>query len=116
MALTVICPKDWQAISNGIETRYEYSDGEKGKHVVERNNIEWMLNFYDQGTEVAICDFEQTPKISPYLYAICAGPYRVFEDDDPMHVPQRIFVRQSLADNLRHELVFGITKTTIAFY
>lgn len=33
-----------------------------------------------------------------------------------MHVPQRVFVRQSLVENMRHELVFGITKTTIAFY
>ena len=84
--------------------------------MIERNNIEWMLGFFDKDVEVAISDFEQTPKISPYLYAICAGPYKVFEDDDPMHVPQRIFVRQSLADNLRHELMFGITKTTISFY
>ena len=28
MQLTVLCPKEWQAISNGIETRYEYSDNE----------------------------------------------------------------------------------------
>jgi len=33
-----------------------------------------------------------------------------------MHVPQRIFVRQSLKENMRYELVFGITKTTIEFY
>ena len=93
MTLTVISPKDWYAISNGIETRFEYSDGEKGKHVIERNNIEWMLGFFDKDVDVAISDFEQTAKISPYLFAICAGPYKVFEDDDPMHVPQRIFVR-----------------------
>jgi aminopeptidase N len=60
--------------------------------------------------------FEETPRISTYLFAICAGPYHVFEDLDPMHVPQRIFVRQSLKENMRHELVFGITKTTIQFY
>ena len=33
-----------------------------------------------------------------------------------MYVPQRIYVRQSLQENLRHELVFGITKTTLDFY
>ena len=42
---------------------------------------------------MAINDFEQTLKISTYLYAVCAGPYQVFEDYDPMYVPQRIFVR-----------------------
>ena len=25
MSLTISCPKDWQAVSNGIETRYEYT-------------------------------------------------------------------------------------------
>ena len=33
-----------------------------------------------------------------------------------MYVPQRIFVRQSLVEFLRHELMFGITKTTLDFY
>ena len=116
MALTMIVPKEWQAVSNGIETRYELSDGQKGLRIVERHGIEWFLDFYDKDTEVSICDFEQTPKIAPYLYAIIAGPYKVFEDYDPQCVPQRIFVRESLAENMRHETVFGVTKTTVAFY
>ena len=117
MTLTLMCPKDWKAVSNGLETRYDWDDAElNGKHVVERNNIEYFIDFYEKDTAISICDFEQTPKISPYLYAVCAGPYQVFEDFDPMHVPQRVFVRQSLVENMRYELVFGITKTTIAFY
>ena len=40
----------------------------------------------------------------------------MFTDNDPMHTPQRIFVRQSLVDNLRPELMFGVTKTTIELY
>ena len=40
----------------------------------------------------------------------------MFTDYDPMHTPQRIFVRQSLVDNLRPELMFGVTKTTIELY
>jgi hypothetical protein len=62
------------------------------------------------------------------LYAICAGPYAVIEDmipvngneksliKDPMHTPQRVFVRKSLKEIVQHELVFGVTKTTIDFY
>ena len=65
---------------------------------------------------MSVLEFEQTPRISPYLYAICAGPYKVFEDYDPMYVPQRIFVRQSIAKDMRTELCFGITKTTLDFY
>lgn len=116
MQLTVIAPKDWHAISNSIEQRFELSENESGKHVIERNNLQWMLDFYDPGVEVSVFDYEQTPKISPYLFAICAGPYKVFIDEDSMYVPQRIFVRQSLVENLRHELMFGITKTTLDFY
>jgi hypothetical protein len=115
MTLTVTCPKTWQATSNGIEKRYENAAAE-GRRVLERHGIEWFLDFYDDLNGVSVCEFEQTPKISTYLYAICAGPYRIFEDFDPMYVPQRIYVRQSLVDNMRYELMFGITKTTLDFY
>lgn len=115
MQLTVTCPKFWQAVSNSIETRYD--DATKtGKKILERHGIEWFLAFYEDQESVALCEFEQTPRISPYLYAVCAGPYTVFEDYDPMYVPQRIFVRQSLVDNLRYELMFGVTKTTLDLY
>ena len=46
------------------------------------NNLQWMLDFYDPGVEVSVFDYEQTPKISPYLFAICAGPYKVFIDEE----------------------------------
>ena len=115
MTLTVCVPRSWQAVSNGIEKRYENAAAE-GRRVLERHGIEWFLDWYEDLNGVALCEFEQTPKISTYLYAICAGPYKVFADYDPMYVPQRIYVRQSLQENLRHELVFGLTKTTLDFY
>ena len=74
------------------------------------------MDFYDDHESVCSYEFEQTPKISTYLYAVCAGPYTFFEDYDPMYPPQRVFVRQSLVKNLRHSLIFGITKTTLDFY
>ena len=58
MQLTVIAPKDWHAISNGIEQRFEYSENEAGKHVIERNNLQWMLDFYGEGVDVSVFDFE----------------------------------------------------------
>ena len=90
MSLTVLCPQDWQAVSNGIEKRYENcNEGEFNESLptVERAQIDWMFDFYEDRNHVAVCEFEQTPKISTYLYAICAGPYRVFKDYDPMYVP-----------------------------
>lgn len=117
MTLTTTCPRDWHAVSNSPEQRYGLSeDSVDGRHILEQTNIEWFLSFYEDESDVAITRFESTPKISPYLYAICAGPYQIFEDYDPMYVPQRIYVRQSLVEFLKHELVFGITKTTLDFY
>ena len=118
MSLIVLCPTEWRAVSNSIEKRFNLRDenNTSGRHILERSGIEWFLHFYDDESNVAINEFEQTPRISTYLYALCAGPYQVFEDYDPMYVPQRIFVRQSLVEFLRHELMFGITKTTLDFY
>jgi hypothetical protein len=54
---------------------------------LERHGIEWFLDFYEDATAVSVSEFEQTPRISTYLYAICAGPYAVYRDDDSMYVP-----------------------------
>ena len=94
MTLSVLCPQDWKTISNGIDTRYDSALG-PGKRVVEKFDCVWFLDFYEEPDKVASYEFEQTHKISTYLYAVCAGPYVFFEDYDPMHTPQRCFVRKS---------------------
>lgn len=45
MSLVVTCPKDWTAVSNSLEKKYEDLQGE-GRRVLERHGIEWFLNFY----------------------------------------------------------------------
>jgi len=95
MTLSALCPKDWRTVSNGIDTRYENALL-NGKRVLEKFDCVWFMEFYDDKENVCSYEFEQTHKISTYLYAICAGPYTFFEDYDPMHPPQRIFVRKSL--------------------
>ena len=114
MSLCAVCPKEWVTVSNGIDQRFEsYSSG---KRVIEKFDCQWFMEFYESQDDVAFHEFEQTPKISTYLYAICSGPYTKFEDYDPFYVPQRIFIRKSLVANLKHELIFGISKTTIDYY
>ena len=84
MTLTVTCPEDWSAVGNAIEQRFKFHEGSR---VLERHNIRSFKDFYDDENKVAITSFEQTSKISCYLYAICAGNYKVYEDYDPMHTP-----------------------------
>lgn len=74
------------------------------------------MNFYEDQSQVAVYEFDTTPRVSTYLYALAAGPYKCFEDFDPMYTPQRVFVRESLVENLRHDLIMGITKTTLDLY
>lgn len=57
MSLVVTCPKDWTAVSNSIEKRYENLQ-EEGRHVLERHGIEWFLNFYENKADVILFEFE----------------------------------------------------------
>lgn len=45
MTLSLTIPKEWVAVSNEIEKRYEDVTKE-GKRVLERYGIQWFLNFY----------------------------------------------------------------------
>lgn len=64
MELSVICPREWEAISNGIEERYDYEFDEakrtKGaQRMIERHDIAWMLDFYDKESEqISVATFE----------------------------------------------------------
>lgn len=53
MTLTVTVPKDWIAVSNEIEKRYDNVDKE-GKRVITRYNTSWFLNFYEDVNQVAV--------------------------------------------------------------
>lgn len=88
--LTVKAPSKWTVISN--------------TQTPEPKPIE--NNF-------AIWTFDQTQKMSSYLYAICAGPYAkktdIYEGKFGSY-PLAIFVRPSLSQFLDHEEIFEVTK------
>ena len=61
----------------------------------------------------SIWTFDQTPKMSSYLYAICAGPYARKTDSYTGKYgtyPLAIYVRPSLSQYLDHEEIFEVTK------
>lgn len=58
MSLIVLCPQDWKAVSNSIETSYNYDESSKsGAHILERAGIEWFTHFYEDAS-MLINDFE----------------------------------------------------------
>ena len=46
MTLSVVCPKQWRTISNGIDTRYENAK-EQGKRILEKYDTQWFMGFYE---------------------------------------------------------------------
>jgi aminopeptidase N len=88
--LTVKAPTKWTVISN--------TETPAPKNIEDNFSI-WTFN--------------QTPKMSSYLYAICAGPYAkktdIYEGKFGKY-PLAIFVRPSLSQYLDHEEIFEVTK------
>ena len=66
--------------------------------------------------------FEQTPTMSSYLTAICAGPYAQwhteYANEDGRTVPMAMYCRQALKDAFAKDVdyLFDITKKGFAFY
>ena len=50
------------------------------------------------------------------MFALCAGNFAVFSDNEGMYPAQRIFIKKSQAKTFKSELVFCVAKQTINFY
>jgi aminopeptidase N len=92
----VVAPSDWVVISNSLTP----------EPVVDGGSATWT--------------FPRTPRISSYITAIVAGPY-VSEHDqltssDGRTIPLGIYVRQSLAEFLDVDYIFGITKKGFEYF
>ncbi|CAN5252929.1 aminopeptidase N [soil metagenome] len=89
--LTAIAPKDWFVISSTPETRVE----DQGA------NRRWT--------------FPTTPRLSAYNFSMHAGPYKMWQDTSGP-IPMRLFVRQSVSDQVVPAEWFRITKAGLAYY
>lgn len=88
LTLTVLAPENWIVIANQPETSNEvYTDG----------TLPNLLSspFMDSPSKLWV--FSTTPRLSTYLYAICAGNYFMRKPDSSMNLvtPMRLFCRQS---------------------
>lgn len=89
LKLTAIAPSHWTLISNSPTPQPE--------------NL----------GEFSRWEFNETKKISSYLFALCAGPYESFKDEYQGEFgtyPFGIYVRKSLKEFLDAEEIFEITK------
>lgn len=67
---------------------------------------------------VQVVKFDQTPKLSTYLYSLHGGPYHVWEDNTNKKVPLRIFCRESMVEHAEFFIkeMFDVTHKGIVYY
>jgi len=118
--LKVIAPKEWIVLSNAHEKEIFDFTLEKCKeklplcpesleHLFEQHSIE-SKNYH-------MYIFNATPRISSYLYALCAGPYFCIENKKyEFRVPLRLFMRESLKDSGEPDEIFRVTIAGMKFY
>ncbi|MFH1325349.1 MAG: aminopeptidase N, partial [archaeon] len=87
--LTVEAPRDWEIISN------EKGNVKKGK--------------------TKIAKFNETKKISTYLFHVSAGNYEYF-DDSYKGMRMRIYFRKTMKKLIPREEMFRVTKQGLKFY
>lgn len=98
--LTVIAPPSWKVISNAaVESTQDAPNGAV-RHV-----------------------FATTARMSTYLVALVAGPYREWRDTytegagaDQITIPLGLYCRESLAEHMDHERLFTETKQGFEFF
>ena len=91
---TITAPDNWTVISNSTEQDVSTVDGRKAWH------------------------FAKTPTISTYLFAIAAGPFKVFKHKarSSESIPMRVFARASVAKNVDAPNWFSITEAGLDYY
>ena len=60
--------------------------------------------------------FKESAKISPYIYAIVAGPYDYYESIVEDLPPMRIYARKSLKEDINHKEMFLVTQCGMRYY
>jgi aminopeptidase N len=117
LTLSVVAPKEWIVLGNEYEnenkdlTSTELDDvlnqKEKALLLEENNILSKNYHYYK---------FNKTPRISSYLYALCAGPYYKMECPYQTDVPLRLFFRESLKGYGEPEEFFKITIAGMKWY
>ena len=112
LKLMIMAPDSWKVISNEHEE-------EPVNIETEWNGDSPVYSYRDTSKAFILHTFQETPRISTYLYAICAGPYISF--DKPKNSfgrPLRLFCRSSQTKYMEAmaDYIFTWTEKGMAFY
>lgn len=117
LKLRLITPKKWKAFGNESEEKSEeINESYLG---LEESSREFLITANGiQSKGYKITTFNQTAKISCYLFAICAGEYFIYENtyQPDYKVKMRVIVRDSLKTYANAEEMIKVTIEGIKFY
>lgn len=92
-------------------------------NVTAPSNWSIITSVAEQSTQtedaVSNWSFPKSEKFSTYIFSLHGGPYKVWNDQIKLKsksIPLRLFARQSLAENVRPEFWFKITKQGFNFF
>jgi aminopeptidase N len=125
LKLSVIAPSEWNVFSNEEEVlnkplnqnTINDIDVESVFETIEEvdENFLFVEKVIDDG-KTNIHTFKKTPKISPYLFALCAGQYYTFQNPYEFRVPMKLMVRDSVKKFGELKEIFKITMAGINYY
>ena len=119
LKLKILAPQEWRVLSNSYEKSIsDFKSNEELTHFnLNEITINHLVNNHDiKSKNYKLYQFEDTPRISTYLYAICAGPYYCIENTSEFPIKLRIFMKESLKEYGDPEEIFKITMAGMNWY
>ena len=120
LELTVVAPKEWIVLSNEFEKEnsdFTSINNMDNLHILtekEKDHLFTQTEIYKKDYHYYY--FNPTPRISTYLYALCAGPYHCMKSPFDSEVPLRLFFRESLKDFGEPEEMLRVTLAGMKWY
>ena len=96
LKLKILSPSEWRVLSNSYEKSISdfKSNEELNPFNLNEETINHLVNNHDiKSKNYKLYKFEDTPRISTYLYSICAGPYHCIENTSEFPIKLRIFMK-----------------------
>lgn len=120
LQLITISPSEWIVLSNQHEqetSNFKANTSLDSIVLLAETEKEFLFGKNElQKKDYNYYYFNQTPRISTYLFALCAGPYSKIECPFKTDVPMRIFFRESLTGYGELEEFFRVTIAGMKWY